>query len=799
MNTEVDEEPYFYLINEMINRLSNTDAEKVMNDFCRKVGRANPVVYFYENFLFEYDNDMKVKRGVFNTPESVVHYIIESVDVLLRSKFGTEGISDTRKIKYTTTRYDHRGRKGKRKQVLTPVERECHKVLILDPALGTGTFLYEVIRSIRYKFREDNNAGMWSAYVREHLIPRLFGFEIMVAPYTVAHFNILSELKGKDLNPDVRKDWSYNEEVQRLNIFLTDTLRDTDAVDEPWGPLYQAIFTEIDKSNTIKKDYPVMVIMGNPPYNISSTNEYDLSRYKQIDGQPLDEWNLKQLQDDYVKFVLWSQQRIEKTGYGIVAFIMPHAYTFKVTFRGMRKSLMDTFDEIYILDLHGNVKEEHGKSPDGSTDENVFDIEQGVCIGIFVKRSPEHKTTIINHADFYGTRDYKFTNLESCNVGSIGWKEVTPSAPNYLFRNMNMEPLSEEYHSGYGVNEIFDVNSCGVATGNDKTTMALNEVDMINLVGEFASASEADLETKYGKPSARSGRGWTVSNARKDIIATAANKNSIVKVLYRPFDYRYTYYTGNSMGFHVMPRGEVMKNMHDGNIALVTTRLIYKPPFTNSFVTDKIADLHISTLKDSSSIFPLYVYGDDGSKTPNIKLDFLNAIKENLGLEINKDYTPEDVLAYVYAIQNSDTYRSKYAEFFTQGFPEIPLTSDVNKFRSLCKSGKSLIDLHRLDGVVPFVLKTSYPVKGTDIIEKSIYKDGKLYINAEQYFDGVPEEIYNTVIGGNQAIKKWIDARKGRKLEYTDLDHLKKMFNAIAFTKMLQQEIDKVIGDFPLK
>ena len=358
-----------WVVDDLSELLNRSDMAAILQDFGKRTRQEDPVVHFYEAFLAQYDSKLRELRGVYYTPEPVVSYIVRSVDYLLKQDFDlAEGLADATKLKATSP-------DGK-------YSLETHKVQILDPATGTGTFLYHVVRQIYEMFK--GNKGMWSGYVSEHLLPRLFGFEILMAPYAVAHLKLGLQLRetGYDFN-----------DKERLGVYLTNTLEEEFEVGRL--PFAEWLVEEATAAGNVKYDAPVMAIIGNPPYSVSSQNTGDwisglLKDYYRVDDEPLHERNPKSLQDDYVKFIRFAQWRIARTGYGILAFISNHGYLDNPTFRGMRQSLMQTFDEIYLLDLHGNSNKKE-RSPDGSNDENVFDIQQGVAIGIFVKhrkRSP---------------------------------------------------------------------------------------------------------------------------------------------------------------------------------------------------------------------------------------------------------------------------------------------------------------------------------------------------------------------------------------------------------------------------
>ncbi len=479
---DFDSEPFIGFVNELTQVLELTDMDAVLADFGKRTRQEDPIVHFYETFLAQYDPKLRELRGVYYTPEPVVSYIVRSVDILLREQFDCpDGLADT-----ATVLMSHTDEQGK---VQT---EEMPRVLLLDPACGTGTFSYTIIDQIRQTFRQNNNAGMWSGYVRDHLLKRLYGFELLMAPYAVAHLKLGMQLAALDLPPAEREAWAYDfSSDERLGIYLTNTLEQTLGTGPARLLLGGFISDEANEAAKVKQDYPVMVIVGNPPYSGHSANNGDwikhllhgddgkskkIGNYFEVDGKPLGERNPKYLNDDYVKFIRFSQWRIEQTGYGILAFITNHGYLDNPTFRGMRQSLMQTFDDIYVLDLHGNIKKkEH--SPDGSSDKNVFDIQQGVAVGIFVKkqRKPNvSKLAVVHHAHLWGERevfekvgqerrlvDGKYHWLAANDVKTTEWKELEPKAPYYLFK-LQEGDVTAEYEQSWNATHAFISSANGL-------------------------------------------------------------------------------------------------------------------------------------------------------------------------------------------------------------------------------------------------------------------------------------------------------------------------------------------------
>jgi predicted helicase len=465
---------------------------------------------------------MRQSRGVYYTPEPVVSYIVRSVDCILKEKFGIkDGLASKQKVTIPDP-------KDPEKMI------ESHQVLILDPAVGTGTFLHGVIDHIYESFK--NKKGMWSNYVGQHLLPRLFGFELLMAPYTVAHMKLGLQLQelGYEFDSD-----------ERLKIYLTNTLQEAFQIPQASGFMTR-IKDEAEAAKEVKQERPVMVILGNPPYSYQSSNIdpwiVNLVRdYYQVDGKPLGERNPKGLQDDYVKFIRFAQHRIQETGYGVVAFITNHGYLDNPTFRGMRQNLMQTFDEIYILDLHGNNKRQEA-CPDGSPDQNVFDIQQGVAIGFFIKhKNSANNIATVYHADLYGVREIKENQklisgkyywLSNNNINSTFWNNIKPNIDFYLFQNQSLDSQSE-YQEYYSLTEIFDCNSVGISTSRDSFCIDFSRENISNKIQDFVNLEIEAAREKFilGTDT----RDWKVSLAQKDLNLSKCNSENITKILYSNF------------------------------------------------------------------------------------------------------------------------------------------------------------------------------------------------------------------------------------------------------------------------
>ncbi|MGB8598533.1 MAG: type ISP restriction/modification enzyme, partial [Burkholderiales bacterium] len=588
-----------WAVDDLAELLARADMAAVLQDFGRATKQEDPVVHFYETFLAAYDPRLRESRGVYYTPEPVVSYIVRSVDAILKRDFKLPaGLADQSKVKINNPQrlQDKENKKSKTKASET---REVHRVQILDPACGTGTFLHAVIAQIKQSFA--GNAGMWPGYVAEHLLPRLFGFELLMAPYAVAHMKLGLQLKesGYDFASD-----------ERLKIFLTNTL---EQAHEMTGlPLFtQWLADEAAAADAVKRDVPIMVVLGNPPYSGHSSNKGEwiadllrgndttnslmpekTSNYFEADGAPLGERNPKWLNDDYVKFMRFAQWRIEQTGHGVLAFVTNHGYLDNPTFRGMRQSLLNSFDEIYLLDLHGNSKKKE-KSPDGNKDDNVFDIQQGVAIGIFVKKPASAKAVgriaKTHHADLYGTRASKYAWLFEKDVTDTQWNKLVPQSPAYLFAQQDAV-LLEEYERSWKITEAMPVNSVGIVTARDALTIHFTREDAWRTVQDFAKLPIETAREKYDL--GKDARDWKVDFAQKDLKNSGPEQSHLMPMLYRPFDLRQTYYTGTTKGFHCMPRNEVMREMLIDNLALITCRQQARldEPWTQVFTSTSLLE-----------------------------------------------------------------------------------------------------------------------------------------------------------------------------------------------------------------
>jgi len=791
-----------------------------VGELLKEFEQANqdPYIHFYETFLGEYNPELRESRGVYYTPLPVVKFIVRAVDDILQKEFNLpRGLADNSKIKRTIIGKggeeggEKGGGKGGKKK-----EAEFHKVQILDPAAGTGTFLAEVIDCVYQKFAKQK--GAWPNYCSDNLIPRLHGFEILMAPYAMAHMKLDMKLKESGFEWDgIEGSGIEGSGRRRIHIYLTNSLEEPEAAASKL-PMVKWLTDEAEEATLIKREVPLMVVLGNPPYSGESYNKTKdefLHDYKMEPGgvEKLKEKNPKWLNDDYVKFIRLGQKFIERNESGILAYISNNSFLDNPTFRGMRWNLLKSFDMIYILDLHGSAKKREA-APGGGKDENVFNIQQGASINIFIKKvgknnksakdgnadksAKSEKTQVelakVYHQDLFGTRKFKFSFLGENTLSTIRWTELAPKAPQYFFVPKDFGAHSEyESEKWFGVDELFPVNSVGVVTARDDFTIHDSEDAVKETITEFMSLDDESTRAKFKL--GRDARDWSVAMARKDLLPEP-DFSKIVKIDYRPFDTRYTYYTGRSRGFHCMPRGEVMRHfLHGDNIGLITIkRGRSNMPWSEIFIGKHIVSgsTAISSL-DINYVFPLYLYPGadewDTARRPNLEMSIAHKIATDTGLrfvpekaEGDGTFSPIDLLDYIYAVLYSPCYRETYREYLKINFPRVPYPESAEMFRSLAAIGASLRKIHLLEGVEAPVDFANYPVSGNNLIGNADYKNGNVYINKEQYFENIPHEVWDCYIGGYQPARKWLKDRKGRTLGFDGIEHYQKIIAALKLT-----------------
>ena len=792
-----------WIVDDLVNVFTSVNVEKLRKNFSKEQLHHDPMIHFYEYFLNEYDPESKKKFGVYYTPQPVVEFIVRAVDNILKTDFNLpEGLADKSKVNVPIRRMED----GKDVETITIEPR--HRVQILDPATGTGTFLAEVVRLIKAK----QQAGIWPKYVDEHLIPRIHGFELMMAPYTIAHLKL-----------DMLISWWGDQKLEkehddRVQIYLTNSL--TQATLANKYLLAEMIAREANEANNIKHNTPVMVMIGNPPYSVSSTNKDKwilglLEDYK----KNLNEKNIQPLSDDYIKFIRLGQYYIERTGEGILAYISNNSFLDGIIHRQMRRELLRCFDDIYILDLHGNNRKKE-TAPDGSKDENVFSIMQGVSINIFVKKKNSNdKPAIVHHCDLYGSRKDKYAFLSENSLSSVKWNIVQTLEPNLFFVPKDFS-AREEYDKGFRVDVLMNTNASGIKTQRDDASIFISDTERSLVKKDLLNLTDTELKSKYGYKDVRD---WQVIAAQKDL-----RTNPIIedKILYRPFDYRFVLYTGKTKGIQGYPRYDKMRHLiKNNNISLIVSRQLSTFDFQHVLCSDIITDMCSisSQTKECSYVFPLYLYpseselGFDTERKPNLDDTIWRKIENwvkygqefkpltnneqagELGFDATPEephfLTPEDIFDYIYGVLHSPHYREKYKEFLKVDFPRIPYPKNAEDFEHYKSCGHKLRELHLMHDVPESPVSFDEPgsCKVEQIRPIPNKDDGysySIYINEKQLFAYVPTEAWEMYIGGYQPAQKWLKDRKGRVLSTEDILHYEKIISVLIETKRIMDSMD---------
>ena len=779
-----------WVVDDLVTVFQATNLQKIMASYSRDKLHHDPMIHFYEDFLSEYNPKLRKSKGVWYTPQPVVRFIVRAVDEILQKEFGLpEGLADYSMIEREMAVEQSRDRRTA--DGMKHEKRRFHRVQILDPATGTGTFLAEVVNQIYDHYRD--NQGIWQQYVEQHLLPRLNGFEILMASYAVAHIK-LDMLLGET---------GYQHQTdKRLHVYLTNSLEESN--NEPRTLFAQWLSREANEANVIKRDYPVMVMIGNPPYSgISQNNgkwitklidDYKVEPGGRIKLQEKKTW----LNDDYVKFIRLAQSYIEKDGNGVIGFITNRSFIENPTFRGMRWNLLRTFDKIYVLDLHGDTKEEL------KDDENVFDIQQGVAITLYIKTGVKQKTDLgkIYHHEIIGSRDYKYELLSELKWNICQYKELTPSNPYYFFIPKD-DNGKDKYDEGFSISDLFVKKSSGSASANDTLNISFTEKEQIEKIKDLLLLTEQEWRHRYGR--VNDSRDWTYKTAKAD---ASLNKDEIHRIAYRPFDIRYTCYTGNSRGLYASPQCAILNNLkeHDNvAVCLVKSSRDYLFPI---LVAKNLIDKTYLSPKDNLTVFPLYIYKENMGEEERIVnfnkdlydkiakgLNYLPCYDDNVCVDLIPDYNgvlyPQDLFDYIYAVLHSPSYRERYKEFLKIDFPRIPYPTDWEKYRDLVEKGKELRQLHLMEDL-PILTGVSFPQAGTLQVDCYRWQEKRVYINSEQYFEGVPESAWNFFIGGYQPAQKWLKDRKGMTLSFEDVKHYQQIIYVLQQTERIMQDIDKL-------
>ncbi|KPK91269.1 DNA methyltransferase [bacterium SM23_31] len=778
-----------WIIDDIAEVLAVTDVKNILHRYFHEGKGKDPVVHFYETFLAEYDPQTREKRGVYYTPEPVVSYIVRSINYILKKHFNrADGLADD-------------------------------GVTVLDPAAGTLTFLTEAARLAVDEFVSKYGDGGKENFIKEHILRYFYAFELMMAPYAVGHLKMsfLLEEIGYKLKED-----------DRFKLYLTNTL-EMEELAQTELPGMASLSEESRLAGKIKKEQPILVILGNPPYSGHSANkgkwiDDNLKKgykhengeedegYYMVDGKPLKEKNPKWLQDDYVKFIRFAQWKIDQAGEGVLGFITNHSYLDNPTFRGMRQSLMNSFNEIYLLDLHGNsLKKE--KCPDGSKDENVFDIQQGVAIALFIKKKGIHPKYKVRHSEIWGVRSEKYKWLLKNDIRTTKWEKISPTSEFYLFIPME-EKLLESYGKYPKITDVFPVNSVGIVTSRDDFVIDFDKEALKRRIRMFCDEKIPDEIVKQtfnlsDKPN------WKLKNARESVRNDKYWEDSIKPVLYRPFDVKWNFYHDEVIE---RSRRKVMRHMLHKNLGLIFhKREELRIPYSHFFVTSELVEHGCLSTKTTCYLAPLYIYPKieklpenlrgpnptlmlvfepekeyekNVDRDPNINRELI----ESLIKTYDKKPEPEEIFYYVYAVLYSNKYRAKYAEFLKIDFPRIPFTKDYKLFNKMAEYGKRLVDLHLIKSkeLDPPVAK--FQGEGDNKVEKLRYdeKKGRIYISAAQYFEGIAKDVWQYQIGGYQVCDKWLKDRKKRTLSLDEIIHYCRIVTSLQKTIEIQKDIDDI-------
>lgn len=773
-----------WIIDDLARVFQAANVKKLMEGFGKLTGQSDPFLHFYETFLAAYNPAKRKARGVWYTPEPVVNFIVRAVDEVLQTEFGLpDGLADTSKV---VIDWDT-GQTAKGKAVT--IKKEVHRVQILDPATGTGTFLAEVIKQIAPKIK-DMAEGMWSPYIEKDLIPRLHGFELLMASYAMCHMKldmILTEMGYKPTGTP-----------PRLGVYLTNSLEEGER-DVRDLFMAQWLTREAREASTIKRQTPIMCVIGNPPYSGESANKGDwimnlMDAYKKEPGgkEKLKERNPKWINDDYVKFIRFAEHLIEKTGEGILGFITNHGYLDNPTFRGMRWHLLNTFDKIYVLDLHGNAKKKE-VTPEGKPDKNVFDIQQGVAIIIGVKKKAKKgKTELaqVYQTEFWGERNTKYDRLFKAQLDEHSFNQLNLSEPDFRFTGRDAHTF-ERYERGFSLSDFLPLHAIGIITKRDAIVLAERASEIEELVSMMQSKPIDFIRQKY--PEIEDVAGWTLASAKANVVACGV-EGRVKPVLHFPFDIKYTYHSDKSLGFLARPVFPTMRQFYHPNFGLMFTR-VTKDDFS-TFVTGHMATHKSATRYDGTYIAPLYLYPSEQDLDQTRRINFDPKLYKRLQTLAQHPThgTPDEVQVfdYIYGVLHCPGYRSTYAEFLKIDFPRIPWPASPDEFWEISGKGQTLRKLHLMDPAT--IGPAPYPFKGEGdgTVDKPHYEDGKVWINATQYFDAAPEVSWGFYIGGYQPAQKWLKDRKGRALSFDDVRHYQRILKILV-------ETDRIMGTISMK
>jgi type I restriction-modification system DNA methylase subunit len=791
-----------WIIDDISEVLAVTDVYKLLDEYFNKHKGKDPIVHFYETFLAEYDPKTREKRGVYYTPEPVVSYIVRSLHHILKEHFDkNDGFAS-------------------------------QSVTVLDPAAGTLTFLAEAAKLAVDEFTSKYGEGKRRGFIKEHILKNFYAFELMMAPYAVGHLKMsfLLEELGYKLQAD-----------DRFKLYLTNTL-EMEELAQTELPGMVSLSEESHLAGKVKKEQPILVILGNPPYSVSSANKSDFIE-KEMDiykEDVRDERNIQPLSDDYIKFIRFAHWKIENAGKGVIGMITNNSYLSGLIHRGMRKSLLESFNEIYILNLHGNSRIGE-KCPDGSKDENVFDIQQGVSIVLFVKNPPIPPLAKgdkggfgkVFYQDVYGLREKKQGYLSKYEVTSTKWKRLRPSEPYYFFVEKDFAEQAR-HNKFWSIQSIFVQSSSGVKTHRDQFLVGFTQEEVKQKMRTFTGNLPDELVAQ--SLNLKDTRDWKLKIARES-LKKIDWKEYIRTYSYRPFDNRQICYIPDLID-RGCDRWDLMKNFFEENIGIILRRTAENTPdWRQVFVCENVMDINFLTAQ--TYVFPLYIYQEKKDnpkkrsfssvmmlfeeqaeysvKKPNLSPVLIEKLTKEYGKSFAVDSSflrkqesrdkeldsrfhgndskyipPEEIFYYIYAVLYSNIYRTKYSEFLKIDFPRVPFTKDYKLFKKIAEFGERLVELHLLKSSELDKPITRFQGEGNDKIEKVRYEEGKLCINQSQYFEDIPSDVWAYQIGGYQVCDKWLKDRKGRKISVEETQHFCRVVTALKKTIEVQAKIDSI-------
>ncbi|PZQ80760.1 MAG: DNA methyltransferase [Ancylobacter novellus] len=777
-----------WIIDDLAGVFQAVDISKVMAGFGKLTGQADPFLHFYETFLAAYNPSKRKARGVWYTPEPVVNFIVRAVDEVLQGDFGLEdGLADTSKV---TINWDTGQRKrtqkgGFSKDGKNQIEkREVHRVQILDPATGTGTFLAEVIKQIAPKV-QGVAPGIWSKYIADDLVPRLHGFELLMASYAMCHMKIDMILTELGYKPDVGS--------PRLSVYLTNSLEEGEPANQTL-PFTQWLSREAKGANTIKRDMPIMCVIGNPPYSVASSNKGEwanalVAPYK----ADLDETSMNSLSDDYVKFIRLAENFVSANEVGMFGMITNNSFLDGVVHRKMRLHLRRTFDDIYIVNLHGDSNKKE-RTPEGQPDRNVFDIMQGVAITIAIKTGKKEGLADVRVKDIWGSRQSKYDYLTANSLKSIDFQEANFHGDYHFFTRKDFAGV-ENYEAGFKINDLFQSGLSGIKFRKDRLLVLGNHTraDAVRMADDVATMAKGELLKKYGFSETSD---WQLDEQRQNFQDHQAS--DFIKIAYRPLDWRWTYYPLDKI-HKIIPRGDSRRGLMQHmighkNIALICGRQNKSGLNDHFLVSDCPSEMKTGESTIQSYHFPLYLYPTGHDLDRERRVNFSpNIFKRIQSLGKDKEHGIPDelqVFDYIYAVLYSPSYRQTYAEFLRIDFPRIPYPASSQEFWTLSTKGAQLRKLHLMDATS--IGATPYPLQGegNNVVEGPKLEGGKIWINKTQGFDAVPEVAWDFFIGGYQPAQRWLKDRRGRALHFDEVKHFQRIIKVLTETDRIMNSMN---------